>query len=220
MTGGTLVISRMIKLHDRIKRRFEELGFTNVTVTGEEKDSLNCVINERKPRLVIIGSGFYRAATPYMTGRLLKDFPKLHIAAVSVSEYPDDVAAWFKWYGVKSYANLLEGYEEFHRGLQEIRQGREYVAPAVQRVLNESAEWKTPKANVPKRRREVLMLLCNGFSINEIGDCLHISRRTVDGHLEELYSSFCVHSREGLIRNAFCLGAVTKDDLCFYPRNK
>jgi hypothetical protein len=105
MTGGTLVISRMVKLHDRIKKRFEEFGFTNVVITGEEKDSLNYVINELKPRLVIIGSGFYKAATPYMAGWLLKGFPKLRIVAVSASEYPDDVAAWFMWYGECIYCS-------------------------------------------------------------------------------------------------------------------
>jgi DNA-binding NarL/FixJ family response regulator len=210
----------MVKLQNRMKKRFEELGFANVTVTGEEKDSLNCVINEVKPRLVIIGSGFYSAGTPYMMGRLLKDFPKLRIAAVSISVFPDDVATWFMWYGVKSYTNLLEGYEEFHKGLQDIRRGKEYVAPAVQRLLEESPEWKTPNVNSPKRQKEVLMLLCNGFSTKEIGDCLQISRRTVEGHLEELYGIFCVHSKEELIKNAFYLNVVTKEDLCFYRKSK
>ena len=220
MTGGTLVISRMVRLQDRLKGRFEELGFTNVTVTGQEKDSLNYVINEVKPRLVIIGSGFYKAGTPYMMGRLLKDFPNLRIAAVTITEYSDDTATWFMWYGVKSYANLCEGYEEFHKGLQDIRQGKEYVAPTVQRLLDESHEWKTPTVNNPKRQKEVLMLLCNGFSTNDIGDCLQISRRTVEGHLDELYNTFCAHTREELISNAFYLGVVTRDDLCFYRKSK
>jgi DNA-binding NarL/FixJ family response regulator len=210
----------MVKLQDMIKRRFEELGFANVTVTGEEKESLNRVINELKPRLVIVGSSFYEAATPYMMGRLLEDFPKLRIVAVSISHYPDDVAAWFMWYGVKSYVSLLEGEEEFYKGLQEIRMGKEYVAPAVQRVLDESPEWKTPNANATKRQREVLLLLCNGFLTKEIGDYLHISRRTTEGHLKELYNTFCVHTKGALIKNAFYLGVVTRDDLCFYRKNK
>jgi DNA-binding NarL/FixJ family response regulator len=220
MTGGTLVISRMVNLHDRIKGRLEELGFANVAVTGEEKDSLNYVINGLKPRLAIISSKFYEAGTPYMTGRLLKDFPKLRIAAVSISPYPDKAAACFIRNGVKSYANLLEGYEEFHRGLQDIRQGKEYVAPAVRRLLDEGSEWKIPNVNTTKRQNEVLMLLCNGFRAKEIGDCLHISRRTVEWHLEKLYETFSVQTRGELMSIMFYLGMVTKEDLCFYRKNK
>jgi hypothetical protein len=38
---------------------------------------------------MLVESGFYHACTPYMMGRLLKLFPKLNIAAVSLGEYPD-----------------------------------------------------------------------------------------------------------------------------------
>ncbi|MDR0474147.1 MAG: LuxR C-terminal-related transcriptional regulator [Treponema sp.] len=220
MTGGTLVVTRMEKLHARIKRRFEELGFTNVAVTSKEKDGLNFDISELKPRLVIISSSFYEAGTPYMMGRMLKDFPKLRIAPISLLPYSDKVAAWFRWYGVKSYVNLCEGYEEFHKGLQDIRQGKEYIAPRVQRLLEESAEWRSPNAHTPKRQKEVLVLACNGFSPLEIGDCLHISKRTAEGHLNALYNTFCVHTREELISNAFYLGVVIREDLCFRRKSR
>jgi hypothetical protein len=105
------------------KKRLEEMGFKDVEVTGEEKDSLNTVINEAKPRLVLMGSGFYHAGTPYMAGRILKRFPELNIAAVSMGEFPDNLAVWFYFHGVKSYVNWQEGYEEFYRGLETVRQG-------------------------------------------------------------------------------------------------
>jgi hypothetical protein len=46
---GTLIVSRSLKLFPHIKQRFEELGFQNVEVTGEEKDSLNGLIREMRP---------------------------------------------------------------------------------------------------------------------------------------------------------------------------
>jgi hypothetical protein len=58
------------------------------------------------------------------------------------------------------------------------------------------------------------------FTINEIADCLHISRGTTEWLLKELYNTFCAHSKEELIKNVFSLGVVTKDDLCFYRKNK
>jgi hypothetical protein len=47
---------------------------------------------------------------------------------------------------------------------------------------------------------------------------MHISKRTVDWHIEELKKVYCVQKREELISIAFYLDLVTKDDLCFFDR--
>jgi DNA-binding NarL/FixJ family response regulator len=214
------MVSRAEKLFPHIKKRLEALGFPNVEVTGEEKDSLNRVINEKKPRLILMGSGFYKAGTPYMTGRLLKDFPKLNIAALNISDFPDDLATWFIWRGVKSYVNLLEGYEEFHQGLQRVRQGQPYIAPDVKRLMDNFPEWPKTPNDVTKRQMEVLIMICNGFIPNSIAGTLHVSRATVNWHLRELYNTFHVDSREELIKIAFSLKLVTDRDLIFHDREK
>jgi hypothetical protein len=95
LPGGTLIVSKAIKLFPYYKKRLNDLGFMDVEAAGEEKDGLNMIINKMKPRLVLAGSGFYHAGTPYMAGRLLKRFPKLNIAAVSLGEFPDSLAVWF-----------------------------------------------------------------------------------------------------------------------------
>ncbi|GHV82570.1 hypothetical protein AGMMS49991_11280 [Spirochaetia bacterium] len=218
MQGGTLVVSRAARLFPQMKKRFDELGFPNVEVTGEEKDSLNRVINEVKPRLVLVGSGFYKAGTPYMMGQLLKNFPKLNIAVVNVTNFPDDIALWFIWRGVKSYVNLLEGYEEFHHGLQDVRQGKVYIAPVVQKLMDDFPEFPATSDAVTRRQMEVLIMICNGFIPEHIGEQLHVSRPTVNFHLKQLYNTFHVQNREELVKTAFALKLVTDNDLVFYDR--
>jgi DNA-binding NarL/FixJ family response regulator len=220
MPGGTLIVSRAVKLFPCFKKRLEELGFTDVEATGEEKDSLNMVINEVKPHLMLVGSGFYHTGTPYMMGRLLKLFPKLNIAAVSLGEYPDDLAAWFIFYRVKSYVSLWEGEDEFYKGLEEVREGKSYIAPQVQMCIDQIAEWPDTTNNMTNRHLAVLLLLCRGFSFNSIGETLHISRNTVDWHAKELRRMFHVKNRDGLVSIAWELGLVTGKDMCFYDRKK
>ncbi|GHU62722.1 hypothetical protein FACS189445_5840 [Spirochaetia bacterium] len=218
MQGGTLVVSRAVKLFPQMKNRFEDLGFPGVEVTGEEKDSLNRVIRETKPRLVVVGSGFYKAGTPYMMGQLMKNFPELNVAVINVGNFPDDLAVWFIWRGVKSYVNLLEGYEEFHHGLREVRQGKVYISAAVQKLLGDFSEWPKISDELTKRQMEVLIMICNGFIPEHIGKMLHVSRPTVNWHLKELYRTFHVENREELIKTAFSLKLVTDTDLAFYDR--
>jgi DNA-binding NarL/FixJ family response regulator len=220
LTGGTLVVSRNKKLFPYYEKRLLGMGFKDVKVTGEEKDSLNMVVNELKPRLVLMGSGFYRAGTPYMAGQLLKRFPKLNIAAVSLGEFPDSLAVWFIWRRVTSYVNLLEGLEEFYFGLEEVRQGRQYISPTVRRLIDGFPVWPETREKITKRYLEILILLCNGFIPERIGNELHITGRTVSKRLEELYKMFHVNNREEMVAMAWGLGIVTCRDTCFYREKK
>jgi DNA-binding NarL/FixJ family response regulator len=215
-----LIVSRAVNLFPHFIKRLTELGFKDVEATEEEKDSLNAVINEKKPRLVLIASGFYHAGTPYMAGRLRKDFPNLNIAAVSLGEFPGSIAAWFIFHGVKSYLDLWEGCEEFHRGLQTVREGGAYISPRVEKLINRFTEWPETKTKVPKRLLEILVLLCNAFIPEDIGALLHINRNTVNKDLKELYRIFHVKNREGMVALAWDLGIVTGRDTCFYGRKR
>ena len=218
MGEGTLVVSKAVNLHSYYKKRLEQLGFSGVQVTGVRKDGLNMMINEVKPRLLLMGSGFYQAGTPYMIGELHRLFPKLYIAAISVYEFPLSLAPWFIWHGAKSYASLWEGYEEFHRGLQAVREGREYISPMVRKVIDSYPEWPETKGKITKRMRECLIMLCCGFGLERIGEELHISRKTVYNHLGLLYRTFSASSREEMIAIAWELGLVTTEDVRFYGR--
>jgi DNA-binding NarL/FixJ family response regulator len=219
LPGGTLIVSRAKNLFPYYKKRLEDIGFTDVEITGEEKDSLNMVINETKPRLVLVGSGFYHAGTPYMMGRLLKSFPKLNIAAVSLGEYPDEIAVWFIWHGVRSYLSFWEGEQEFYKGLAEIRKGKPYVTRNVRRLIDQFPIMPDVDCKVTKRHLEVLVFLCKGYSIQEIGSLLHISRNTVNAHLKQMCKIFHVRGREEIVSMAWEIGLVTTRD-CFYPRKK
>ena len=216
MNGGTLIVSRYTKLFPLFKKRLEALGFPDVFATDKEKDSLNTVINEVKPRYVIMGSNFYSAATPYMAGQLYKLFPRLTIAAVTTAPFPDDLAAWFVFHGVRYYINLFDGIDEFNHGLNCLLQGKEYIAPSVQRIINQFREWPDVRNRADKRQLEVLIMMCNGNSPIGIADRLHISRGTVDWHIKKLKKVFHVHTREQLISMAFYLGIVDRKDLCFF----
>jgi DNA-binding NarL/FixJ family response regulator len=216
MTGGTLVVSRDTNNHAHYKARFEQLGFRNVTVTGAEKDGLNMIINELKPRLVVIGSRFYQCATPYMMALLLRRYPKLNIAAVSLEDYPADLAMALVVNGVKSYVNFSDGKDQFYTGLNLIKEGEKYVSPAVEERMKMRKDLPRPSQELTERQIEVLRLLCNGFTTLEIADVLHLSKRTVKFHKAELYNNLKIRNENELIRVALYLGFIKIDDLDFY----
>jgi DNA-binding NarL/FixJ family response regulator len=220
MMGGVLVLTRAAELHTEIKGRLEAAGFEDVTVTGKENDALNRVICNKNPRLVIIDSWFYQDCTSYRIGELVELFPKLNIAVVSVYNFPVSRAPWFICDGAKSYLNLWEGYEEFQRGLKIVREGKQYISPKVQRLIDGCGEWPDTRSNMTKRQKECLVMLCCGCIPDQIGKALHISRKTVYNHLNSLYSTFHASSREEMIALAWEMGLITPKDILLYNKKK
>ena len=218
--AGTLAVTGATELHSEFKAWLEKMGFEDVAVTGEKNDALNTVICNKKPRLVIFDSWFYRDGTPRRIGELHKLFPKLNIAVVSLHDFPLSNAPWFIWEGAKSYLHLWEGYEEFKRGFQIVREGKTYIAPKVQRLIDQCEEWPDTKNKMTKRQKECLVMLCCGLTPDQIGEALNVSRRTVYNHLYSLYAAFHVNNRTEMVALAWEMELVTTKDIQLHNRKK
>jgi DNA-binding NarL/FixJ family response regulator len=214
--AGTLLVSRAVLLHSDHKKKLEDLGFSNVTVTAVDKDGLNMLINQLKPDILIIGSRFYKSATPYMTALLRRKFKDLNIAAVSINEYPADLAVKFVVNGINSYVNYLDGIDQFYRGLKEMSKGKNFVSPSVRERMETCGELPPPALELTEREIEVLRLLCNGFTSMEIANELYISKRTVEFHKAALFNRLGTRNENELIRVALYLGIIKVDELDFY----
>jgi len=181
MTRGTLAVSRDVNNHSFYKKRLEQLGFRDVTVTAAEKDGLNMVINDLDPRLVFIGSRFYEGATAYMMALLLKRYPDLNVAAVSLEKFPPDLALGMIVNGVASYVNFADGADQFYAGLDFIRKGEKYVSPAVEERRMIRNELPKPSQELTERQVTVLRHICNGYTTLEIADVMHLCNK--DGQI-------------------------------------
>ena len=213
------MVSRAVNLYGHIKGRLETLGFDNVTVTGADKDGLSMLIREVKPRLVLMGCKFYQCCTPFMMADLHKQFPKLNIAALSVTDFPDDLAMYFIVNGVKSYVSFLDGDKQFYQGMAKIRDGREFVSEAVQRRLDMRSYYPEPSGSLTNRQVEITRLIANGFTGLEISKVLGISERSVDTRKNEIYKALNVRNENEVIRVAIYLGIIDPYELNFFGMN-
>jgi DNA-binding NarL/FixJ family response regulator len=213
---GTLVVSHYTNCFPFIKSYLEALGYDHVDTTDKERDALNMLINDVKPKIVLIDSFFCSGATPYMVSRLVKSFRRIKFSVFSIGMYPDDRAAWFILSGAKSYVKLSDGIEEFKEGLKCICEGKQYIASDVQHIMDALDEVPDIVGDVEEKQRDVLLLMCNGKRPLEIAKKLHVCKRTVDYHIKKLLKIFHVHKNDALIGLAMYLDIVTKNDLCFF----
>ena len=57
-------------------------------------------------------------------------------------------------------------------------------------------------AHLTDREREVLILVAEGYTNQQIADMLHISPKTVDGHRTSLMSKLDLHDRTEVVKYA------------------
>src|SRR5215469_12084145 len=219
MAGGTLLVSRAVLNHSHYKKRFEALGFRDVTVTALEKDGLNSLIRELKPNLLIMGARFYECCTPFLMKELKDKFPKLKMAAVIIGHYPPDLGMKFITNGVNSYITSFDGVEQFYKPLDEISKGREWVSPSAVERLNMRREYPMPAGNITDRHKQIILLMCCGFKDSDIADTLHIARRTVTTHKTDFFTSLNIRNPYELNRAAEYLGIVPKEGMDFFPKD-
>jgi DNA-binding NarL/FixJ family response regulator len=215
MAGGTLLVTRAVNLHNFYKTKIEGLGYRDVSITAADRDALNFAINEQKPRLVLMASEFYQCATPYMTSLLLKTFPGLNVAAVSMGDYPADLAMYFIANGVNSCLQWWDGDKQFFNGLDSIKNGEQFISASVLESIERRREMPMAATELTERQLEVVRLSCNGFEGVEIADTLHISWRTVKTLKREIYRCLNVRNAYEMIKTAFFAGIVKPDELCF-----
>lgn len=128
------------------------------------------------------------------TEKAIDKYPDLKILALSM--FGDE-----KFYskmlsaGAKGFLLKKSGMSELFKGIKEVAEGESYFSNELLRkmVINLEKE-KQKEENIQKiikftkREMEILKLLCNGKSTNEIAETISLSPKTIDSYRSKLIS--------------------------------
>lgn len=98
------------------------------------------------------------------------------------------------------------GKSELLNAIKTIHQGEKYYGKAVtDNLLNsmEKTERAVKKVKLTKREVQIVRLIANEMTTNEIADKLSISTLTVETHRKNIVSKLKVKNAAGLVRFAF-----------------
>lgn len=114
--------------------------------------------------------------------------------------------------GADGYVIKNIGSEELIKAIDTVCEGKPYYSNEIAQVILSSEEESKKslglEIELTKREMEVLKLLAEDLSSQQIADELEISYRTVEGHRINLKSKLQVRSSVGLVRYAFQCGLV------------
>lgn len=135
------------------------------------------------------------------TREILKNYPETNI--IGLSMYSDE-----EYYtnmieaGAKGFIQKNSGIQDLEKAIAYISKGDNYFSQEILTTFIKNMNRKTETKSSNKlsdREEEVLYLICKGLSNQEIADLLHISKRTVDKHRENLLSKTDSKNTAGLV---------------------
>ena len=161
---------------------------SDIEVVGQAKDGRTTIelVNELLPDVVIMDIAMPDLNGVEATRRIAKEHPKVKVIGLSMYSSDKYIREMFRA-GASGYLLKNCPFEELVEAVRTVHKGKTFVSPSIGDVVikeyaGKSGEEASAFSVLSSREREVLQLLAEGKTTKQIGRCLHISSKTVEGH--------------------------------------
>lgn len=143
--------------------------------------------------------------------QVMRQYPSVKVIAFSSFDDSNYVKQIFRS-GAKGYLLKNSDKHAIIKAIGTVMQGEEYMDETIKKlILQESITGQRRSIfEVPltKREKEILKMIAEGFSSQEIADKLFISLRTVDTHRLNINQKLDVKNTAGLVKEAIKRGLI------------
>ncbi|MFI2641184.1 response regulator [Streptomyces sp. NPDC018610] len=191
-------------------------GLEVVGAAGDGDEAVRLVA-ELAPDVVLMDLRMPRCDGVEATRRIRSEHPGTQV--VVLTTYADDESLFPALRaGARGYLTKDAGGDEIVRAVESVLSGEAGLSPGIQRRLLERLSepapgpGEAPVAETPDgltaRECEVLVLIAEGLSNQEIARRLHVSTATVKTHINNLFAKTGLKGRAQAVRYAYAKGLV------------
>jgi DNA-binding NarL/FixJ family response regulator len=134
-------------------------------------------------------------------------FPELKLMAVTSLAQRHVVEEAFQA-GVKGFVLKTSDIKDITEGIKQVIAGGIYYGKGVKELISRRSGGDTTEIIVTRRENEILKLIADGFTNQEIAEKLFISPSTVDSHRKNLLLKFDAKNSAMLIKAAMSKGII------------
>jgi two-component system response regulator NreC len=187
-------------------------GYKDIDVVGEAQDGEEAVekAGELEPDVVVIDLSMPRLSGIEATKIITRMHPRVRVLVLTMHENEEYVYQILKS-GAGGYVLKSAGREELSSAIRAVARGEKFFSPRISEIMaegyvrrKEGGETLTNQGEIPltRREREILALVVDGRTNQQIADELCISPRTVDTHRTNIMQKLDIHDLANLVRYA------------------
>ncbi|HHU76649.1 MAG TPA: response regulator transcription factor [Firmicutes bacterium] len=185
-------------------------------VVGEAEDGREAILLAEKllPDIIIMDIAMPGLNGLEATRQIKESLPEIKV--IMLSMYVEDIYVYQALRAdADGYVQKSSAFEELKLALHAVKRGDIYLSPSVSQVLvrellriGPTTEATRAMEKLTPREREIIQLVAEGNSRNEIAETLSISPKTVDRHRENLKAKLNIRNKEEFLHFARITGIV------------
>jgi len=189
----------------------------DIEVVGEAEngsEALN-MVKELEPDVVLMDIAMPIMGGLEATRRIRREFPRTKVLVLTQYDDKEYVFPVIKA-GASGFISKVAASSELASGIRSVYRGDSFLSPQVAKLLVEDYQYGVsgqvmhdPYEQLTDRERDVLKLLAEGHTTQEIADQLVISPKTVEGHKTNLMGKLGIHTRVDLVKYALRKGIIS-----------
>ena len=189
----------------------------DIEVVGEAANGSEALkmVKELEPDVVLMDIAMPVMGGLEATRRLRKEFPRARVLILTQYDDKEYVFPVIEA-GASGFISKVAASSELALGIRSVCRGDSYLSPSIAKLLVEDYQrgvggrvGQDPYEQLTDRERDVLKLLAEGHTTQEIADMLVITPKTVEGHKTNLMAKLGIHSRVDLVKYALRKGIIT-----------
>jgi two-component system response regulator NreC len=190
---------------------------SDIEVVGEASNGREALDMVKKllPDVVLMDIAMPIMGGLEATHRIHKEYPSVKVIALTQYDDREYVFPIIEA-GAYGFISKSAASSELTTGIRSVFKGDSFLSPSVAKFLVEVYRQGSPVKGLhdpydelTDREREVLKLLAEGYTIQEIAEMLSISPKTAEGHKTSLMSKLDIHNRAELVKYALRKGVIT-----------
>jgi len=194
------------------------LGLTpDIEVVGEASNGIEALEMVRKlmPDVVLMDTAMPLMGGFEATRRICKEFPRTKVLAFTQYDDKEYVFPVIES-GARGFVSKTAAVSELASAIRSVYRGDSFLSPSVAKLLVNNYQQaasivriNAPYEQLTDREREILKLLAEGHTTQEIANMLVVSPKTVEGHKTNLMAKLDIHTRTDLVKYALRKGIIT-----------
>ncbi|MDR5694613.1 MAG: response regulator transcription factor [Armatimonadota bacterium] len=184
----------------------------DIEVVGEAEDGEQALalVEEVRPDVVIMDIAMPGIGGLEATRRIKAAHPEVRILALTMHDHKEYVLPMLG-FGASGYVVKRAAASELVQAIRSVYKDESYLYPSVAKALLEEYRRRVPAGEedgLTEREQEVLRLIAEGLTNQEIAQRLYLSVRTVETHRKNIMEKLGLHTSADLVRYAIRKGLI------------
>ena len=191
-----------------LKKLLLDSGLAKLCVTASTGRECTTYLKNFTPDIVLLDINLPDVNGIDLCKTLKTDYPNLKILAISSFGQRSYILRMMD-NGALGYVLKNSSEDEIIAAIKDVVASKNHIGFEVNEILNQSSKGSDSPL-LTRREAEVLKMIADGFTNQEIADKIFVSPLTVDSHRKNLLMKLSAKNTAELIKIAFCKGLITE----------